>query len=47
MLTETRQYYTLYNSLEDQKAYTEKEVCHIMRDIVIIVLLGRYSEFYS
>jgi hypothetical protein len=26
MLTETRQYYTLYNTLEDQKAYMEKEV---------------------
>ena len=26
MLTETRQYYTLYNSLEDQRVYMEKEV---------------------
>ena len=26
-LTETRQFYTLYNTLEDQKAYMEKEVC--------------------
>ncbi len=25
-LTETRQFYTLYNTLEDQKAYMEKEV---------------------
>ncbi len=24
-LTETRQFYTLYNTLEDQKAYMEKE----------------------
>uniref|UniRef100_A0A1X7TSE5 Coiled-coil domain-containing protein 93 n=1 Tax=Amphimedon queenslandica TaxID=400682 RepID=A0A1X7TSE5_AMPQE len=26
MLTETKQYFTLYNTLEDQKAYMEKEV---------------------
>ena len=26
MLNETRQYYTLYNSLEDQREYMEKEV---------------------
>ena len=26
-LTETRQFYDLYNSLEDQKASMEKEVC--------------------
>ncbi len=25
-LTETRQFYSLYNALEDQKAYMEKEV---------------------
>ena len=25
-LTETRQFYTLYNTLEDQKAYMQKEV---------------------
>ena len=26
-LTETRQFFTLYNTLEDQKAFMEKEVC--------------------
>lgn len=31
MLNETRQYYTLYNSLEDQREYMEKEV-HLYSD---------------
>ena len=39
MLTETRQYYTLYNALEDQKAYIEKEVHNIIIDTVIIVFV--------
>ena len=29
-LTETRQFYTLYNTLEDQKAYMEKEVSQLV-----------------
>ena len=27
-LTETKQFYTLYNTLEDQKEFMEKEVCN-------------------
>ena len=29
-LTETRQFYILYNTLEDQKAFMEKEVASYM-----------------
>ena len=39
MLTETRQYYTLYNTLEDQKAYIEKEVYYIKIDNIVIVFI--------
>ena len=37
MLNETRQYYTLYNSLEDQREYMEKEVgltVHIFMNLI-------------
>ena len=31
-LTETKQFYTLYNTLEDQKAFMEKEVWEAKRE---------------
>ena len=31
-LTETKQFYTLYNTLEDQKAFMEKEVGRAKRE---------------
>ena len=31
-LTETKQFYTLYNTLEDQKAFMEKEVGEAKRE---------------
>jgi len=32
-LTETRQFFTLYNTLEDQKAFMEKEVCLCLHEL--------------